>query len=121
MDEMSINIIGSYASIVGLALAIVSIIVAIVQTIRISKIKDREYRETWKVIQDIRAVLEVTYKDDSEIKAHSLHPQVKSIFRHLIMIAVNLECTFNEKTIRSWLKNNKIGDTDWQKKLSNHF
>jgi hypothetical protein len=110
--------ISGIASIIGIPLAI---IIALIQTSRLNKLKEREYRDIWKLVKDVRSLMGRTKTLSDNKEDEGAHEIAKSIFRHLIKNAVNLEQDFNEKTIDQWTEDDKIADTDWQRGIAKSY
>lgn len=107
--------ISGWASIIAIPM---SIVIAIIQTVRIKKIKQNEYRDTWQLVKQVRELISKTNRDDIGKDAHE---NAKSIYRHLLKNAANLESKFNDQTINQWVDDGKIGDTDWQRQVARSY
>lgn len=105
------NILAGLASIFSLAYAFY-------QGSKMTKIKETRYRETWKLIKDVRSLMGKTKKLSDEKTDKGAHEISKSIYRELIKNAIALENNFNESTIEQWVKDDKIGNTDWQRGIA---
>ena len=110
--------ISGISSIVAIPLAI---IIACIQTIRLKKLKNKEYRDTWKLIGDVRSLLGKTKKRADIEGDDGAHEMTKTIFRHLLKNAAELEENYTEDTIGKWIEEDKIGNTDWQKGIAKSY
>lgn len=105
MDTITIlGIIGSLAS-------IISIPVAIVQTIKNNKLKTEAKRKIWAQIETVKALMRCLDIKDVDF-AYGL---VNEQFRNLLQEASLLEKEYSIETIEKWRKIGKLS-SDWQER-----
>ncbi len=109
------DIIAGISSIIAIP---VSIAIAIIQTKRLNELKRKEYRDTWKLIRDVRSLLYRTKKLQDKNGVHTLS---QTVYRHLIKNASDLEKNFNEEVINKWISDGKIGHTNWHKNIAKKY
>jgi hypothetical protein len=98
-----------WLSILGSLASLVAIPVAIIQTIRMHRIKLERYRKTWTQISSVKALMRHLEAEKSD----SAYGLVCQQFRDMLNEAVLLEKGYSAETIKKWRKTGKLS-SDWQ-------
>jgi hypothetical protein len=103
--------------IVGTLASVASLLVAMLQTIRLRELRRRNNADIWKLIftaDSIRGRLESSpaFKQ-GEVQLHQIYGRVVEQFRDLLKMAILDERHFTEHTIRLWRLSGKLTN-DWE-------
>ena len=111
-----LSVLGTMASIAGLA-------IAGVQSIRLRELKRRTNADVWLTIRTTASII-ATFEDSASRKTDpnvgEAHAKAVELYRHLMKQAVLDERNFSGRTINRWRSVGKV-HTDWQEDQAWHF
>ena len=117
MDSVfSVSILGTIASLAGLA-------VAGIQIIRLRQVKRRTNADVWLSIRTVISMvgkLETSESRKQDTKVSEVYSKSVELYRHLLKQAIMDEKNFSEETILKWRAAGKL-HSDWQEAQARHF
>ena len=100
----------------GIALSLTSLLFAILQTIRLKKLRKKDEADLWTLVFTSRKViynLENSKSIEADVNIAKAYSRAKSIHEDLISFLAHREKKFTSKTLERWKQTNKITKS-WQ-------